>query len=225
MLRTIEEVWTPEVRAAVADCYERTADPETRARCQILLLAGEQSLSVREIAPVVRRAKATVNWVLRRFIEAGLPGLPRRSAPGPAPTVTLAWVIDQDLHDLGVPSARPGRWRTRPPDGRPGRQRRRPGGGRRGGSAQSCSRVPSGGRRHPAGGRRARPRAPAPPRGSLSPGRGAGGVASHPDVGLVPQGAARPAPGAGAGEQPEVSGLWRRGLARWALSFGFSPRR
>ena len=105
MLRTIEEVWTPEVRAAVADCYERTADPETRARCQILLLAGEQSLSVREIAPVVRRAKATVNWVLRRFIEAGLPGLPRRSAPGPAPSVALAWVIDQDLHDLGVPSA------------------------------------------------------------------------------------------------------------------------
>jgi len=111
MVRTIDEVWTPEARAAVAGCYERTADPETRTRCQMLLLAGEQGLPAREIAPVVRRSKATVNRVLRRFIEDGLAGLPRRHPPGRVPMVTLAWVqalarvIDQDPHDLGVASA------------------------------------------------------------------------------------------------------------------------
>ena len=111
MVRTIDEVWTPEVGAAVAACYERTADPETRTRCQMLLLAGEQGVPSRAIAPVVRRSKATVNRVLRRFLEDGLAGLPRGYAPGPMPVVTLGWVqelarvIDQDPHDLGVASA------------------------------------------------------------------------------------------------------------------------
>lgn len=111
LLRTIDEVWTPALRAAVADCYERTKEPETRTRCQMALLAGDQGLRPSQIAPVVRRDKATVQRVLRRFIEGGLAGLPRGYAPGPVPTVTLAWlselgrVIDLDPHEVDVPSA------------------------------------------------------------------------------------------------------------------------
>ena len=111
MLRTIDEVWTPDVRTAVEACYERSEDAETRTRCQMVLLAGEQGLRPSAIGLVVRRSKATVNRVLRRFLDAGLAGLPRQAAPGPAPTVTLAWVqelarvIDQDPHDAGVASA------------------------------------------------------------------------------------------------------------------------
>ena len=111
MFRTIDEVWTPELRAAVADCYERTEEPETRTRCQMVLLAGDDGLRPSQVATVVRRDTATVRRVLRRFIEEGLAGLPRRHAPGPVPTVTLAWlselqrVIALDPHQVGVPSA------------------------------------------------------------------------------------------------------------------------
>ncbi len=111
MLRTIDEVWTPEARAAVEDWYERADEPETRTRCQMVLLAGEQGLRPSQIAPLVRRDVATVRRVLRRFIEDGLGGLPRRYAPGPTPTVTLAWVeelrrvIDLDPRAAGVASA------------------------------------------------------------------------------------------------------------------------
>jgi len=111
MLRTIEDVWTPDLRAAVEGCYERTEEPETRTRCQMVLLAGERRLRPSQIAPLVRRDKATVQRVLRRFVAEGLAGLPRRYAPGPAPTVTLAWlrelerVVALDPHDVAVPSA------------------------------------------------------------------------------------------------------------------------
>jgi transposase len=111
MLRTIDEVWTPALRAAVEACHERTEEPETRTRCQMALLAGDQGLRPSQIAAVVRRDTATVHRVLRRFIEEGLAGVPRRHAPGPMPTVTLAWlselqrVIALDPHQVGVPSA------------------------------------------------------------------------------------------------------------------------
>lgn len=111
MLRTIDEVWAPEVRAAIERCYERADEPETRTRCQMVLLAGERRLRPSQIAPLVRRDVATVRRVLRRFIDEGLAGLPRRYAPGPAPTVTLAWVqelervIELDPHAVGVAGA------------------------------------------------------------------------------------------------------------------------
>jgi len=111
MRRTIDDVWTADLRAGVEACYERTEDPEVRTRCRMVLLAGVQGLRPSQIAPLVRRDKATVQRVLRRFVEEGLSGLPRRYAPGPAPTVTLGWVqelrrvIELDPHAVGVPSA------------------------------------------------------------------------------------------------------------------------
>jgi transposase len=90
--------------------YDATADPEDRSRYQMVWLA-HAGKHAPEIAQLVLRRPATVRRVLRRFRDGGLEAVPRRTAPGPAYTVTPAWeaellrVIELDPHDVGVASA------------------------------------------------------------------------------------------------------------------------
>ena len=95
--------------------YDEAADPETRLRYQVVWLA-HLGRRVPDIARTVLRSRDTVARVLHRFREGGLDAVPRRVAPGPAPTVTPAWeaellrVIELDPQAVGVPSAN---WTTR----------------------------------------------------------------------------------------------------------------
>ena len=90
--------------------YDETPDPETRLRYQMVWLA-HRGQRVPAIAQTVLRSHDTVARVLHRFRDGGLAAVPRRTAPGPAPTVTPAWeaellrVIDLDPHAVGVASA------------------------------------------------------------------------------------------------------------------------
>ena len=95
--------------------YEASADPETRLRYQMVWLA-HRGQRVPQIADAVLRSHDTVARVLHRFRAGGLGAVPRRTAPGPAPTVTPAWeaellrVIELSPRAVGVPSAN---WTTR----------------------------------------------------------------------------------------------------------------
>src|SRR5919199_5711832 len=90
--------------------YETATHAKLRLRYQMVLLA-HQGRSVAEIATIVFRSRDTVERVLKRFLSSGVAALPRRKAPGKAPTVTPAWkaellrVIELDPHTVGVPSA------------------------------------------------------------------------------------------------------------------------
>jgi transposase len=101
---------SPAAREAVRAAFEATRDAETRLRYQMVLLAGD-GLTAPQIAPLVRRNVATVQRVLHRYREGGLPAVPRRTAPGSPPAVTPTWeaelrrVIELDPHEVGVPSA------------------------------------------------------------------------------------------------------------------------
>lgn len=90
--------------------YDTTTDPEERVRYQMVWLA-QLGQSVAQVARAVLRSEDTVLRVLHRYLEGGLDAVPRRAAPGAAPTVTPAWeaellrVIELDPHAVGVPSA------------------------------------------------------------------------------------------------------------------------
>lgn len=90
--------------------FNDTANPETRLRYQMVLLA-QQGYSVSQISPIVLRIHDTVGRVLHRFLEHGLDAVPRRTAPGRERQVTPAWeaellrVIELDPRSVGVPSA------------------------------------------------------------------------------------------------------------------------
>jgi transposase len=90
--------------------YDTTDDPEDRLRYQVVWLA-QGGKHAPEIAQLVLRSPATVRRVLHRFRDGGLDAVPRRTAPGPACTVTPAWeaellrVIEVDPHAVGVASA------------------------------------------------------------------------------------------------------------------------
>jgi transposase len=75
---TLEEI------AALDQVYQTTKDVRLRMRSQIILLAGEQQLNVKDIARIVRQSEQTVrNW-LQRYQAEGLAGLadePRSGAP------------------------------------------------------------------------------------------------------------------------------------------------
>jgi transposase len=96
--------------AEVRRRYDTTDDPEDRSRYQIVWLA-QGGKHAPEIAPLVLRSPATVRRVLHRFLDGGLDAVPRRTAPGPAHTVTADWeaellrVIELDPHEVGVQSA------------------------------------------------------------------------------------------------------------------------
>ncbi len=97
-------------RAELRHRYDATDDPEERLRYQIVWLAhlGQHAS---QIAQAVLRSRDTVRRVLHRFLDGGLDAIPRRTAPGPARTVTPAWeaellrVIDLDPHVVGMASA------------------------------------------------------------------------------------------------------------------------
>jgi transposase len=90
--------------------YDATDDPEDRLRYQMVWLA-HAGKHAPEIARIALRSEDTVLRVLRRFRAGGLDAVPRRTAPGPARTVTPAWeaellrVIELDPHAAGVQSA------------------------------------------------------------------------------------------------------------------------
>jgi transposase len=101
----------PETYAELLARSNSTADPETRTRYQMVILAVEHGWSAEQMAPIVKRSHDTVLRVLHRFASGGLAAVPRRTAPGGPPTVTPAWeaellrVIEDDPHDHGVRSA------------------------------------------------------------------------------------------------------------------------
>jgi transposase len=90
--------------------YDATADANLRLRYQLVLLAHQQR-SVAELATITFRSRDTVERVLTRFRDGGLDAVPRRFAPGSAPTITPAWtaellrVIALDPHAVDVDSA------------------------------------------------------------------------------------------------------------------------
>src|ERR671939_203517 len=90
--------------------YDTTTKAKLRLRAHIILLA-HQGRSVAEIAAIVFRSRDTVERVLKRFLQGGIAAIPRRKAPGMAPTVTSEWkaellrVIDLDPHTVGIRSA------------------------------------------------------------------------------------------------------------------------
>jgi transposase len=74
----------------------------------LLALQGQKS---GQIARMVLRSQDTVERVLKRFLTAGLDAVPRRTAPGPARTITASWeadllrVIELDPHEVGQDTA------------------------------------------------------------------------------------------------------------------------
>jgi transposase len=97
--------------AALLADYNHAADPESRTRMQMILLAVERDLSPRQIAALVHRSHDTVLRVLQRYQAEGLAAVPRKKGPGPKPKITTAWeeelvrVIEDDPHDYGIDSA------------------------------------------------------------------------------------------------------------------------
>jgi transposase len=102
----LDEATTAELRRR----YNATPDPETRLRYQMVWLA-QLGQHVPQIAHAVLRSEDTITRVLHRFLAGGLDAVPRRTAPGAAPTITPEWtaellrVIELDPHDVGVQSA------------------------------------------------------------------------------------------------------------------------
>jgi hypothetical protein len=102
---------SPEAHAALLADDNHAADPESRTRFQMSLLAVERDLSPRQIAPLVHRSHDTILLVLQRDEAGDLPAVPHKKGPGPKPKVTPAWeeellrVIDDDPHDDGFNSA------------------------------------------------------------------------------------------------------------------------
>ena len=105
-LPPLDEASLSELRAR----YDAATNAGLRLRYQMILLA-HQGRSVAEIAAIVFRSRDTVERVLKRYRDEGLDAVPRRFAPGSAPTITPQWtaellrVIELDPHTVGVDSA------------------------------------------------------------------------------------------------------------------------
>jgi transposase len=79
---------TEEEVGALDAVYRATKDVRVRTRAQIVLLAGEQRLSVAAIARIVRESGQTVrNW-LKRYVAEGVEGLRDRPMPGGPAKIT-----------------------------------------------------------------------------------------------------------------------------------------
>jgi transposase len=66
---------TAEQVDAVATLYRTTQNVRLRTRAQMVLLAAEQHLGVREIAAIVRECAGTVRCWLKRYRTHGIEGL------------------------------------------------------------------------------------------------------------------------------------------------------
>ena len=99
-----------EEREELLERFNDTADPESRTRYQMVLLATDRQMSTPEIAALVFRSHDTVWRVLRRFQEGGLDAVPRRHGGGPARALTedalaeIVRVIEDDPHQHGINS-------------------------------------------------------------------------------------------------------------------------
>src|SRR5260370_22940362 len=109
--RTSLPAVSAEAHADLLARYNTAADPETRTRFQMVVLALDQNLSTDQIAPVVLRSHDTVLRVLQRFVAGGLAAVPRRKVGGSMPTVTprreggLPRGIEDAPHGHGVAGA------------------------------------------------------------------------------------------------------------------------
>ena len=82
---------TAEQIDAVAKLYRTTHNVRLRTRAQMVLLAAEQHLGVREIAAIVRECEGTVRCWLKRYQAHGIDGLQDQWAGGAPVKVTAAY--------------------------------------------------------------------------------------------------------------------------------------
>jgi len=82
---------TAEQVDAVATLYRTTHNVRLRTRAQMVLLAVEQHLRVREIAVIVRECEGTVRCWLKRYAAHGSDGLQDAWAGGAPAKVTQAY--------------------------------------------------------------------------------------------------------------------------------------
>jgi transposase len=82
---------TAEQVAAVATLYRTTHHVRVRTRAQMVLLAAEQQLGVRESAASVRACEGTVRCWLKRYRAHGIAGLQDLWAGGAPAKVTPAY--------------------------------------------------------------------------------------------------------------------------------------
>src|SRR5215469_17495710 len=82
---------TAEHIEAVATLYRTTHNVRLRTRAQMVLLATEQHLGVREIAAIVRECEGTVRCWLKRYRAHGIAGLQDLWAGGAPAKVTPAY--------------------------------------------------------------------------------------------------------------------------------------
>jgi len=82
---------TAEQIEAVAELYRTTHNVRLRTRAQMVLLATEQHLGVREIAAIVRECEGTVRCWLKRYRAHGIEGLQDLWAGGAPAKVTPAY--------------------------------------------------------------------------------------------------------------------------------------
>lgn len=82
---------TAEELDALENLYRTTKEVRLRTRAQMILLAGEQRMTVPAIAKVVRETDQTVrNW-LKRYLAEGIEGLKDRPGGGAPAKVTKAY--------------------------------------------------------------------------------------------------------------------------------------
>jgi transposase len=79
---------TEEEVGALDTVYRTGKDVRVRTRAQIVLLAGEQRLSVATIAQIVRESGQTVRTWLKRYAAEGVEGLRDRPMPGAPAKIT-----------------------------------------------------------------------------------------------------------------------------------------
>src|SRR5258708_8118773 len=82
---------TAEQVHAVAKLYRTTHNVRLRTRAQLVLLAAERHLGVREIAAIVRECEGTVRCWLKRYSAHGIDGLQDAWAGGAPAKVTPAY--------------------------------------------------------------------------------------------------------------------------------------
>ncbi len=86
-----QPVLTAEQADALAELYRTTHNVRLRTRAQMVLLATEQQLGVREIAAIVRECQNTVRCWLKRYRAHGIDGLQDQWAGGAPVKVTPAY--------------------------------------------------------------------------------------------------------------------------------------